>query len=94
MGEYDPAYTAVFEEGFGYDANESIETSASGITCFGNVLHITGLQGNLITILSANGKQLLQFKAGSSDFNYPANLNKGIYIARTSSGKTWKFPVL
>ncbi|OAV65771.1 Listeria-Bacteroides repeat domain [Bacteroidales bacterium Barb4] len=90
-GEYDPAYTAVFEEGFGYDANESIETAASGISCSGNVLHITGLQDRLITILSVNGKQALQFKADSNDFNYPANLNNGIYIARTSSGKTWKF---
>ncbi|OAV69764.1 Listeria-Bacteroides repeat domain [Bacteroidales bacterium Barb6] len=90
-GEYDTAYTAVFEEGFGYDANEGIETAVSGISCSGNVLHITGLQDRLITILSVNGKQALQFKADSNDFNYPANLNNGIYIARTSSGKTWKF---
>ncbi|OAV74872.1 hypothetical protein Barb7_01563 [Bacteroidales bacterium Barb7] len=49
------------------------------------------MQDDIITVTSLNGKQLLRFKADSNDVQYPACLSKGVYIVKTSSGRTRKF---
>ncbi|OAV72289.1 hypothetical protein Barb6_01247 [Bacteroidales bacterium Barb6] len=83
-------YLAVFEPLTGFETLSGVASEGS-IRWYNNTLHITGLQDDIITVTSLNGRQLLRFKADSDDVQYPACLSKGVYIVKTSSGKTRKF---